>query len=96
MKSILQKEKQCLVCGNTQVEEHHVIYGTANRKLSEKYGLKVWLCNKHHTASLYLDKSTAVHFNKVFDEKLKKMAQRKFEEVYPELDFLKVFGRNYL
>lgn len=29
-------------------EEHHVMHGTANRKLSEHYGLKVYLCPYHH------------------------------------------------
>ena len=96
MKSIIQREKQCLVCGNYQVEEHHCIYGTANRKLSEKYGLKVWLCNRHHTASFYQDKSAAVHFNKVLDKKIKQLAQKSFEYHYPELNFSKIFGKNYL
>jgi hypothetical protein len=36
------------------------------------------------------------HGNKELDMKLKRMAQRRFEEVYPELSFLAVFGRNYL
>lgn len=92
MKSIIQENKECLVCGTTQdIHEHHIIYGTANRKLSEKYGLKVWLCGKHHNLS-----NEGVHFNKELDMRLKQLAQRRFEEEYPEEDFLRVFGRNFL
>ena len=96
MKSIIQHEKQCLKCGSYQVEEHHCIYGTANRKLSEKYGLKVFLCNRHHTASFYRDKSQAVHFNKKFDLEVKKLAQKSFEYHYPDLDFRSIFGKSYI
>lgn len=36
MKSILQNEKRCYVCGlYSPVEEHHTIHGNANRKISE-------------------------------------------------------------
>lgn len=88
-KSIIQIERQCFVCGSPYVEEHHVIHGVANRKLSEKYGLKVWLCPLHHRDSKY-----GVHFDKEFDEELKKFAQTKFEETY-DMDFREVFGKSY-
>ena len=43
MKSILQREKKCWVTGDRyNLHEHH-IFGGARRKLSEKYGLKVYL-----------------------------------------------------
>lgn len=92
MKSIIQKEKQCFVCETTfNLQDHHIIYGTSNRKQSEKFGLKVWLCQEHHTGN------TGVHFNRDLDLRLKKLAQRKFNEVYGEKeDFLRTFGRNYL
>ena len=91
MKSIIQKNKRCWSCANPHVEEHHCIHGNANRKLSEKYGLKIWLCETHHRLG-----NQSVHMNADRDLKIKKMAQRRFQEVYPELDFLKIFGRNYL
>lgn len=65
--------------------------GMANRKKSEKYGCWCYLCAKHHNMS-----NEGVHYNKALDSKLKKYAQKKFMEVYPELDFLKIFGRNYI
>lgn len=92
MKSIIQKEKECWVCKTMiDIHEHHVVYGTANRTLSEKYGLKVYLCARHHNMS-----NEGVHYNKALDNTLKQLAQRKFEETYPNESFIKIFGRNYI
>ena len=77
MESIIQKKKRCYVCRSPYVEQHHVFYGTANRKLSDKYGLTVWLCHEHHTGA------TGVHFNPKLDDKLKGIAEKRFCEEYP-------------
>ena len=92
MKSIIQNEKVCYVCGTTyNLQDHHVIFGTSNRRNSEKYGLKVWLCQNHHTGS------AGVHFNKPLDLHLKKLAQAKFETEYGDRnEFRRVFGKSYL
>lgn len=85
-------ERKCLVCGSTyNTHIHEVFFGTANRKLSIKYGLCVCLCARHHNMS-----NEGVHYNKALDTKLKVFAQKKFNEVYPDLDFRKIFGKNYL
>ena len=93
MKSVLQSEKECFVCGTTQgLHEHHCLYGTSNRKNAEKYGLKVWLCGYHHNLS-----NEGVHFHKGLDLHLKKMAQRYFEkEQGTREDFRRIFGKSYL
>lgn len=91
MKSILQHEKECYVCGTILNLHSHHIYPGANRKNSEKHGLKVWLCMEHHTGQ------TGVHFNKDLDTHLKQMAQRYFEEnCGTHEEFIQIFGRNYL
>lgn len=91
MESILVESMDyCIVCGRPHPHKHHV-FGASNRKWSEKYGLTVPLCYEHHNGS---DKG--VHFDKVLDTALKIMAQRKFEETYPELSFREIFGKNYL
>lgn len=79
-------EKRCL-------QEHHVVFGAANRKLSERYGLKVYLCTEHHleTGGPY-----AVHRNPEVRNTLCKMAQITFEKIYPELSFRAIFGKNYI
>lgn len=38
----------CFFCGRQAEGEHHLIFGTAGRELSEKDGLKVPVCNNCH------------------------------------------------
>lgn len=91
-KSIIQKTKGCYVCGTTyNLHDHHIIFGTSNRKNSEKYGLKVWLCMEHHTGS------AGVHQNREMDLVLKKVAQQHFEaEIGTRNEFRSIFGKSYL
>ena len=93
MKSIIQNDKECYVCGKVRgLHDHHILFGTSNRKMSELYGLKVWLCVEHHTGS-----NEAVHHNKELDLNLKRLAQRYYEANYgTREDFRETFGRNYL
>lgn len=92
MKSIIQSEKECFVCKTTYgLHEHHIFEGTGRRKQSEKYGMKIWLCGRHHNLS-----NEGVHFNKELDLRIKRIAQKKFEETYKDLDFIKIFGRNFI
>lgn len=98
MRSIMQKKDgRCYLCmllygddGTKVTQEHHVIFGTANRKLSERYGLKVYLCIPHHTGS-----QKAVHRNAEMALLLKIRAQRAFRERFPELNWMEIFGKNY-
>ncbi len=92
MESIIQRKKQCYVCGTTyNLHDHHIIFGTANRKNSERFGLKVFLCQEHHTGSC------GVHFNRDFDIALKKLAQGRFEAEYGDRnEFRSIFGKSYL
>lgn len=92
VKPVLVKDMEhCLVCGSPHVHWHHVFFGTANRKLSDKYGFIVPLCQEHHTGD------SGAHFNRDFDLHLKKMAQRHFETHYgARKEFMKIFGRSYL
>lgn len=83
--------EHCMVCGKPYPEEHHVFYGTANRKWAEKYKLTVPLCNEHHRGS-----DLSPHFNRDFDLQLKKFAQEVFQKEYPELNFREIFNKNYL
>ena len=91
MKSILQEDTDyCFVCGRYGTEIHHIFFGTSNRKMSDKYGCVVGLCYEHHRGN------RGVHHNRELDLELKRMAQRRFQEIYTEEQFLAVFGRNYL
>lgn len=89
-KSILTNKKECFICKTTfNLEEHHIFKG-ALRKTSERYGLKVWLCHEHHQGK------EGVHGkNRWLDCYLKKLAQERFEIVYPDLDFMELFHKRY-
>lgn len=93
MKSVLQERKECIVCGTALgLHCHHVFYGTANRKKSEQYGYKVWLCSRHHNMS-----DEGAHFNGRMALALKQMAQKHFEEHYgSRSDFIHEFGKSWL
>jgi len=92
MKSIIQKNKECYVCRTTYgLHDHHIFYGSSNRKNSEKHGLKVWLCGYHHNLS-----NNGVHFNNDLDRAIKEMAQRKFEETHTREEFRAIFGKSWL
>ena len=92
MKSRIQDEKKCYVCGRCdQLHDHHIFFGSANRKKSEEYGLKVWLCYEHHTGK------NGVHFNKELDNKLKRLAQTYFEENLGDREVFRTeFGKSWL
>lgn len=100
MKSILQDKEEgyCLLCfalygdrSRKTCEEHHVMFGMADRKLSEKYGLKVYLCPQHHRTS-----KEAVHKDRDINESLRKMAQRAFERDHTRKEWMETFRVNYL
>ena len=91
MLSKLQSEKRCYKTGDTyNLHEHH-IFGGARRKLSEKYGLKVYLRADWHNMADY-----GVHFDKEFDLRLKRAAQRAFEREHSREEFMLIFGKNYI
>lgn len=94
MVSILQTEKKCWVCGcKNNLHLHHTLYGGDKRRLSDKYGLTIWLCSKHHNMS---DKG--IHYDKELDLRVKQMAQMECMQHYQmSMDqWLKIFRRNYL
>ena len=88
----MQEGRECYFCGRiTGLERHHVLGGVANRKLSETYGLWVWVCNKHHT-----DPREGVQYNRDMNLKLKQDAQRAFQTYYSRSVWMMVFRKNYL
>lgn len=97
--SIIQvKSGYCFLCGllnqdytpKQPLHEHH-IFGGPNRRLSEEYGLKVYLCLAHHTEG-----PEAVHKNSDTMELMHIIGQQAFERVHgPRADFIALFGKNY-
>ena len=85
--------EHCYICGSTTVAIHHVFYGTANRKLSDKHGFILPLHPRWHTES-----NDAVHRgNKELDTKLKALAQTYYEtHIGSRTDFILEFGKSWL
>jgi hypothetical protein len=88
---------ECFLCGRNgsqdRLDVHH-IFGGANRKKSERYGLVVHLC--HHDCHIFGE--TAAHKNAETMLALHQYGQRKAmqENGWSVEDFIKVFGKNYL
>ena len=93
MKSILQNKKECFICSKqTNIHDHHIYFGSAKRRISERHGFKVWLCQEHHQGTF------GVHGinGHELDLFLKKTCQLKYEESHTRDEFIKIMGRNYL
>lgn len=99
-KSIIQADRtHCYMCGRNAcadyfgLEEHHVFGGYGVRPISEKYGLKVYLCHSCHN-----EPPNGVHQNK--ENRL--ALQAKVQEVAMEYygwsveDFRERIGQSYL
>lgn len=93
----------CYICGREgRTESHHCIHGTANRKIAEKEGLKVWLCYECHRTGKH-----SVHNCKATDILIEQEAQSVWEANYtsahPEKTagdareaFIQLFGKSYI
>ena len=91
MDSIIQTEKECYFCGiRAGLEKHHVLAGVANRPISEKYGLKVWLCHNHHTGA------HGAQYDEDLNRLLKQEAQKAFEIHHSREEWMKLIRKNYL
>lgn len=94
MKSIIQDFEEhpyCIECGSTQwLQCHHCIEGKGRRPLSEKYGLKIILCQKCHDKAHNGDSQLL--------EKYQEIGQKAFMEHYKKTvdEFRAVFGISFL
>lgn len=75
------------------LHRHEIFFGTANRKLSIKYGLYVYLKPEDHNFG-----SRGVHQVHAFDEQLKRYGQEIAMTHYGWTvdDFRDIFGRSYI
>ena len=104
MRSIIPNDNKnmCHWCGAFFEKTHkHHIFGGANRRWSEKYGLYVHLCPRHHNMS-----DEGIHFNKDMMDSYHRLGQFYFElnyacdhscgEEQARAEFMRIFGKNYL
>jgi len=71
-------------------QEHHVMYGSGERTISEAKGLKVDLCLKHHGTG-----REGVHGSRAARENLCRIFQGKYEEAHSREEWMSKF-KNYL
>lgn len=95
VKSLLQRNKACYICGTTlNLHTHHVFFGysSKNRDYSDADGCVVYLCLYHHTGA------QGVHNNRKLDLTLKARCQIEWQKHYSKTteDFIKRYGKSYL
>ena len=91
MKSIIQRERACYLCGReTGLEKHHVFAGTANRRISEQNGLWVWLCHSCHTGT------DGAQYDRDKNLSLKRDAQAAFEETHTHEEWMMLIRKSYI
>ena len=92
LKSIMQEKKECYLCKSTNnLHLHHVFYGNANRRLSDKDGCYIYLCADHHIGA------KGIHNNDELNREVKKRCQIAWEDYYGRTtdDFIKRYGRSF-
>lgn len=73
------------------LDRHEVFYGNGKREISIREGMVIFLTPKKHNMS-----DEGIHFNREFDLKVKRIAQRKYEETHTREEFIQIFGKSYL
>lgn len=88
--SIFTKDlSRCYLCGKPKDHLHEIYFGK-NRVNSMKWGCVIPLCWSCHQGP------HGVHKNEQLNIKLKQKCQLKFNEVYPDINFLEIFKKNYI
>ena len=88
MESIIQKTKECYLCGRGWgLQNHHVMNGKPYRKYADADGLTVWLCTECH------DK---VHRDATLRLQLKEKAQYAWLRIHGTELFRERYGKSYI
>lgn len=98
-KSILNTKKNvCYLCAYLNhdyrikyTEEHHILYGSGQRKNAEDEGIKVDLCLDHHRRG-----QQAVHNSREMRVLLCRIAQEEYEKTHTREEWMKISRKNYL
>ena len=95
MRSIIPGDDElCYLCKKRGLEirggeVHHMIFGTAKRKLADEDGLTIHLCHLHHRM---------LHDGGCYKRELQELAQQTWQDHYGRTkeDFIKRYGISYL
>ena len=92
--SILQNKKECFVThSNYDLDCHHIFFGSANRKISDREGFWVWLRHDRHIAG---SPYKTPHNDRQTDLWLKRLCQEAYEKTHSREEFIQLIGRSYL
>lgn len=81
----------CVVCGSPRIQVHHVLFGTANRKISDRFGYVIPLCAEHHLGA------TGIHWNRGMDLYWKQTVQMHYEKhLGTRTEFINTFGKSWI
>ena len=90
---LTQYTEQCLFCRKPRSDEHHLVFGTANRKLSDYDDLTVPVCREHHELLHKNDKISRVMGQLAYERN--KCAEG-YSIAAARESFRKKYGKNYL
>lgn len=95
MQSIVTEYREnCIFCGRPTNEEHHLLFGSASRRLAEEDGLKVPCCENCHTQN---EVRCRVHDNPMAEKLSKMLGQAIYEaKIGSREDFRRRYGVSYL
>lgn len=82
--SLFTSNLEVCICGKPKEHLHEVFFGS-NRQNSMRYGLVIPLCSCHRMIHNDSDLQDMWHIK----------GQEIFEKVYPDLNFISIFGQNY-
>ena len=98
MEAIIQDKEECFICSvnydietTTGLHEHRIFECISRRRQSAKYGLKVYLCYRHHNFANH-----SVHYLKTLDLDLKRRVQINFLKKHTREEFIEIFFKSYL
>lgn len=90
-KSKISNVRRCYATGRTDNLDRHHIWKASRRKLSEKYGMWVYL---NHSVHQKMHDHNSPY--ETLEEDLKRIGQKAFEREGSREEFVSIFGANYL
>ena len=84
---ITEYKDVCLLCDRPAEHTHHLIFGTAGRKLADEDGLTAPLCHECHAF---------IHTNSKGARMSKIIGQMAYEKDHTRQEFMKRYGRSFI
>jgi hypothetical protein len=89
-------DERCELCGSRAEHLHHIFYGRADRKKSDKYNLIIPLCQRCHWEVHYEHNIGTGNMGKQKNEYLKKLGYQFFiENIGTRQEFYNIFKKLY-